>query len=86
MAKPKVFLTGGDEIGWALDDDLALTRRSPAKIKYDVNKRDWRTPRLTLLAPVPKTRARKLLLRCVGTYLLVAGVLLVVRIIQLATS
>ena len=60
--------------------------RSPAKIKYDVNKRDWRTPRLTLLAPVPKTRARKLLLRCVGTYLLVAGVLLVVRIIQLATS
>ena len=28
MAKPKVFLTGGDEIGWALDDDLALTRRS----------------------------------------------------------
>ena len=60
--------------------------RSPAKIKYDVNKRDWRTPRLTLLAPVPKTRARKRLLRCVGTYLLVAGVLLVVRIIQLATS
>jgi Mn2+/Fe2+ NRAMP family transporter len=60
--------------------------RSPAKIKYDVNKRDWRTPRLTLLAPVPKTRGRKILLRSVGTYLLVAGVLLVVRIVQLATA
>ena len=60
--------------------------RAPTKIHYDVNKRDWRTPRLTLLAPVPKTRARKILLRCVGLYLLVAGVLLVVRIVQLATS
>jgi len=39
-----------------------------------------------LLAPVPKTRARKILLRCVGSYLLVAGVLLVVRIVQLATA
>jgi len=28
MSKPKVFLTGGDNMNWALDDDLRLTRRS----------------------------------------------------------
>lgn len=27
MTKPKVFLTGGDNIGWALDDDLSLTKQ-----------------------------------------------------------
>ena len=27
MNKPKVFLTGGDNVNWALDDDLRLTRR-----------------------------------------------------------
>jgi len=26
MVKPRVFLTGGDEINWALDEDLRLTR------------------------------------------------------------
>lgn len=30
MNRPKVFLTGGDGGGWALDDDLALTRRALA--------------------------------------------------------
>jgi glycosyltransferase involved in cell wall biosynthesis len=25
MSKPKVFLTGGDKVGWALDEDLKLT-------------------------------------------------------------
>ena len=28
MTKPKVFLTGGDDIGWALDEDLRLTRKA----------------------------------------------------------
>lgn len=28
MNKAKVFLTGGDEIGWALDEDLRLTRQA----------------------------------------------------------
>jgi glycosyltransferase involved in cell wall biosynthesis len=28
MNKPKVFLTGGDGIGWALDEDLRLTRQA----------------------------------------------------------
>ena len=28
MKKPKVFLTGGDDIGWAVDEDLKLTRRA----------------------------------------------------------
>ena len=28
MKRPKVFLTGGDDIGWALDEDLRLTRKA----------------------------------------------------------
>ncbi|MEX5215251.1 MAG: glycosyltransferase [Nitrospiraceae bacterium] len=28
MNKPKVFLTGGDGIGWALDEDIRLTRKA----------------------------------------------------------
>ncbi len=28
MSRPRVFLTGGDGLGWALDDDLRLTRRA----------------------------------------------------------
>ncbi len=30
MSTPRVFLTGGDGGGWALDDDLDLTRRALA--------------------------------------------------------
>jgi Mn2+/Fe2+ NRAMP family transporter len=52
----------------------------------DMDRRDWRTPRLTLLAPMPSSSARRWLMRGQGTYLAVAGSLLVVRIIQLATS
>ncbi len=26
MSRPKVFLTGGDQIGWAIDEDIRLTR------------------------------------------------------------
>ena len=61
-------------------------RRAAAPQSYDTDKRDWRTPRLTLLAPLPTSSARRWLLRCVATYLTVAGVLLIVRIVQLATS
>ena len=61
-------------------------RRAVAPSTYDIDKRDWRTPRLTLLAPLPTSFARRMLLRSVGTYLVVAGTLLAVRIIQLATS
>ena len=28
MSRARVFLTGGDGMGWALDDDLDLTRRA----------------------------------------------------------
>lgn len=28
MSKPRVFLTGGDDIGWAVDEDLKLTRQA----------------------------------------------------------
>ncbi len=61
-------------------------RRAEVRPVYDIDKRDWRTPRLTLLAPVPTTFARRILLRAVGSYLAIAGTLLVVRIVQLATS
>jgi glycosyltransferase involved in cell wall biosynthesis len=32
MNKPKVFLTGGDDVGWAVDEDLKLTRQAIAPI------------------------------------------------------
>ncbi len=28
MKKPRVFLTGGDDMGWAVDEDLKLTRQA----------------------------------------------------------
>jgi Mn2+/Fe2+ NRAMP family transporter len=61
-------------------------KRAAVKVEYNIDKRDWRTPRLTLLAPPPTSLGRRILLRAVGSYLLVAGTLLVVRIVQLATS
>jgi len=32
MSRPKVFLTGGDGIGWAVDEDLKLTAKAVASI------------------------------------------------------
>jgi hypothetical protein len=61
-------------------------RHAEVVATYDIDKRDWRTPRLTLLAPLPISFARRVLLRAVGSYLIIAGALLVVRIVQLATS
>jgi NRAMP (natural resistance-associated macrophage protein)-like metal ion transporter len=72
-------------VGLVVGLPIGLRRAAPPVV-YDIDKRDWRTPRLTLLAPLPGSNARRLLLRVVGSYLLIAGLLLGVRIIQLATS
>jgi Mn2+/Fe2+ NRAMP family transporter len=80
-----VALTVVATVGLVVGLPIGL-RRAGEKVVYDIDKRDWRTPRLTLLAPSPTSLARRVLLRCVGSYLLVAGTLLVVRIVQLATS
>jgi hypothetical protein len=61
-------------------------RRQGSRITYDVDRLDWRMPRLALLERPKRSRARHWLLIANGTYLAVAGTLLVVRIIQLATS
>jgi NRAMP (natural resistance-associated macrophage protein)-like metal ion transporter len=61
-------------------------RRQGARVPYDVERLDWRMPRLALLERPKTTRARHWLLVANGTYLGVAGTLLVVRIIQLAAS
>lgn len=80
-----VTLSAFGVLGLAIGLPIGL-RREQAPRTYAVDRRDWRTPRLTLLAPMPTSRARRLLLRAVGSYLAVAGVLLVVRIVQLTTS
>ena len=72
-------------VGLAVGLPVGLRRLAPVPA-YDVDRRDWRTPRLTLLSPVSMSRSRRWLMRGQGTYLLIAGSLLIVRIIQLATS
>jgi hypothetical protein len=64
---------------------VGLRRQAPAT-PFAGDRRDWRTPRLALLSPPPASRARRILMRAQFTYLSVAGALLVVRIVQLATS
>ena len=61
-------------------------RRQGARVSYESDRLDWRMPRLALLEQPRRSRARHWLLIANGTYLAVAGTLLVVRIIQLATS
>jgi hypothetical protein len=61
-------------------------RRQGSRVTYDVDRLDWRMPRLALLERPKRSRARQWLLIANGTYLAVAGTLLVVRIVQLATS
>ena len=61
-------------------------RRQGSRVDYDIDRLDWRMPRLALLERPKRSRARHWLLMANGTYLAVAGTLLVVRIIQLATS
>ncbi len=61
-------------------------RRTREPVHYDIERSDWRMPRLSLLSAPTSSPARRWLLRGVATYLVVAGVLLVVRFIQLAVS
>ena len=78
-------LAGVELIGLAIGLPWAWRLpRPPAMSRAD--RVDWRTPRLTLLAAPPTSLGRRILLRAIGSYLAVAGVLLVVRIVQLATS
>jgi hypothetical protein len=72
-------------IGLIIGLPIGLRRSEPPRI-YDIDRRDWRTPRLTLLAPMVSSRARRLLMRGQSAYLLIAGIVLVVRFIQLATK
>jgi hypothetical protein len=72
-------------LGVAIGLPIGLHRQGPS-VNYDVERLDWRMPRLALLERPKRTRARRILLAANGTYLVVAGTLLVVRIIQLATS
>ncbi len=60
--------------------------RTKARPQYDIDKLDWRMPRLALLDPPNSSRPRRWLLRANAVYLAVAGTLLLVRIIQLAVS
>lgn len=61
-------------------------RRVRAPSDSGIDRLDWRMPRLALLERPKRSRARHYLLMANGTYLAVAGTLLVVRIIQLATT
>jgi NRAMP (natural resistance-associated macrophage protein)-like metal ion transporter len=61
-------------------------RRQGSRPHYDVERLDWRMPRLALLERPKRSRGRRWLLMAIGTYLSVAGTLLLVRIIQLGTS
>jgi hypothetical protein len=59
-----------------------LRARSPRE-SFEGDRRDWRTPRLSLVSPAVISRPKRWLLRANATYLAVAGSLLVVRVIQL---
>ena len=72
-------------VGLAIGLPIGLKRMAEPFVT-SVDKRDWRTPRLSLLSAPATSRPRRWLLRCVAVYLAVAGVLLVVRFIQLAIS
>jgi hypothetical protein len=78
-------LAGVGVVGLLIGIPMAWRRWEPPA-HYDIDKRDWRTPRLTLLAPMPKSRARTILMRSQSVYLFSAGILLIVRIVQLLTS
>jgi NRAMP (natural resistance-associated macrophage protein)-like metal ion transporter len=78
-------LAGIGLVGLVIGLPIAWRQWKPP-VHYDIDKRDWRTPRLTLLAPMPKSRARTILMRSQSVYLFAAGTLLIVRIVQLLTS
>jgi len=72
-------------LGVTIGLPIGLHRQGPS-VQYDVDRLDWRMPRLALLERPKRSRARRWLLMAIGTYLSAAGTLLAVRIIQLATS
>ena len=78
-------LTGVAVVGLVVGLPIGLRRIAPRPV-IDADRRDWRTPRLSLLTPLPPSRARRWLMRGQSAYLFAAGALLVVRIVQLATS
>ncbi|MGH9020570.1 MAG: NRAMP family divalent metal transporter [Acidimicrobiales bacterium] len=78
-------LSGVAGLGLVVGLPIGLRRAGP-RPTYAGDRLDWRTPRLALLESPIRSRARRVLLTGVGTYLIVAGVLLVVRISQLAAS
>jgi hypothetical protein len=72
-------------VGVVIGLPIGLHRQGP-RATYDVDRLDWRMPRVALLERPKRSRARRWLLMSIATYLSVAGTLLLVRIIQLATS
>lgn len=79
------WLAAAAALGLMIGLPVALARRAP-RVSYDIDRMDWRMPRSALLEAPRPTRARRILLGANAIYLLVAGALLVVRIVQLATS
>jgi NRAMP (natural resistance-associated macrophage protein)-like metal ion transporter len=78
------ILGGIAVVGLAVGLPIGL-HRAPPRVHYDVDRRDWRMPRLSLLTTPHLSRPRVWLLRVQGCYLAIAGGLLIVRFIQLAT-
>jgi hypothetical protein len=79
------ILGGVGAAGLAIGLPIAL-RRTPPTVPHTGDRFEWRMPRLSLMATPRPTRSRRWLLGANGVYLAVAGVLLIVRFIQLATS
>ena len=79
------WLGGVTAVGLAVAMPIGLRRMAPRPV-YDDDKLEYRTSRLALMSPPTSSRARRFLLRANLAYLAVAGVLLVVRIVQMATS
>jgi Mn2+/Fe2+ NRAMP family transporter len=72
-------------VALAIGLPIALRRAAPREAP-EGDRRDWRMPRLRLLEPPVMSRPRRILLWFVGAYLVVAGVAIVIRFIQLAVS
>ncbi len=79
------WLGAADALGLIIGLPIGWRKMAPPPV-VDIDRRDWRTPRLTLLAPLPSSRARRLLMRGQSIYLFTAGALLVVRVIQISIS
>jgi Mn2+/Fe2+ NRAMP family transporter len=79
------WLAGFDVVGLVVGLPIGWRKMAPPPV-IDFDRRDWRTPRLSMLTPLPTSRARRWLMRGQSAYLFAAGTLLVVRIIQIATS